>query len=150
MKKKIITRLLLGVPTGIALGHVISIVMSWGWGDGAYCPCMPQSAAQAGSEIGAVALQAALCGLIGAGFSAGSLIWEVERWSLVRQTITHFLLSSLIMLPIAYFTYWMEHSLWGFLRYFGIFTGIFAGIWLSQYLSIRRQVAKMNEKLQQR
>lgn len=148
MKKKLFFRLLLGIPLGIALGYVISILISLGRGEGAYSPCMPQLEAHVGSEIGAVVLQAALCGLIGAGFSAGSLIWEVERWSLVRQTITHFLLSSLIMLPIAYFTYWMEHSLWGFLRYFGIFAGIFAGIWLSQYLSIRRQVAKMNEKLQ--
>ena len=38
MKKKIWLRGLLGFPLGIAVGHVISLIISLGWGEGAFLP----------------------------------------------------------------------------------------------------------------
>ena len=64
MKKQLLLRGLLGFPIGIALGYLITILVSLGWGDGAYAPCMPALADAMGSEIGAVMLQALLCGLL--------------------------------------------------------------------------------------
>lgn len=54
---------------------------------------------------------------------------------------------SVIMLPIAYFAYWMERSAVGFLIYFGIFVLIFVIIWITQLVMGRHNVRKMNEKL---
>ena len=42
MKKKIWLRGLLGFPLGIAVGHVISLIISLGWGEGAFLPCVPE------------------------------------------------------------------------------------------------------------
>ena len=42
------------------------------------------------------------------------------------MTIVHFLITSIITLPIAYFTHWMGHNMVGFVRYFLIFIGSFA------------------------
>lgn len=53
------------------------------------------------------------------------------------------------MLPIAYFAYWMEHSVVGFLIYFGIFVLIFAIIWITLFVIGKHNVRKMNEKLLQ-
>lgn len=64
MKKQLLLRGLLGFPIGIALGYLITILVSLGWGGGAYAPCMPALADAVGSEIGAVMLQALLCGLL--------------------------------------------------------------------------------------
>lgn len=100
-----------------------------------------------GNEIHAVVLQAILCGLLGAGFAASSVIWEIETWSLIKQTGIYFMMISVIMLPIAYFAYWMEHSIVGVLRYFGIFVFIFAIIWIVQFVIGKRNVRKMNENL---
>ena len=72
---------------------------------------------------------------------------ELESWSLVRQTGVYFLIISLIMLPIAYAAYWMEHSVAGFLSYFGVFVLIFAVIWGVQFAIGKRNVKKMNEKI---
>lgn len=52
------------------------------------------------------------------------------------------------MMPTAYFLRWMDRSLGGFLGYLAIYAAIFILIWLSQYLTIRRNIKKMNTKLQ--
>lgn len=54
---------------------------------------------------------------------------------------------SVIMLPIAYFAYWMEHSAVVFLIYFGIFVLVFVIIWITQFVMGRHNARKMNEKL---
>ncbi len=149
MKKKAFLRGLVGVPIGVSIGYAITIVISLFWAEGYYSPCVPELADAVGSEIYAVALQAILCGLLGAGFAAASVIWEVERWGLVKQTGLYFLVISILMMPIAYVAYWMEHSVWGFLSYFGIFALIFAVIWVMEWLIGRYNVRKLNSHLNQ-
>lgn len=148
MKKKVFLRGLLGFPIGLAIGYAITIAISLILADGYYSPCVPELISVTGSEINAVLLQAVLSGILGAGFGACSVIWEIESWGLVKQTGIYFLIVSVIMLPVAYVNYWMEHSVKGFLSYFGIFAVIFAVIWIVQYTVNKRRVGKMNETLQ--
>lgn len=150
MKKKIFSRGISGFPFGVALGYLITIFISLACGDDRYSPCVPELSLMLGSEINAVLLQAFLCGVLGMGFAACSVIWEIEDWGLVKQTGIYFLLVSLIMMPIAYAAYWMEHSAKGFAGYFGIFTFIFVLVWVIQYFRARRSVRKMNESLNKR
>lgn len=147
MIKKIMLRGFLGLPIGITLGYLITIVISLGWGNGVYIACMPELVGTVGSESGAVLLQAFFCGVLGVGFAACSIIWEIDTWSLVKQTAIYFLIVSFLMLPIAYFSFWMEHSILGFLIYYGIFVGIFLMIWIIQYFCNRTIVKKMNAEL---
>ena len=147
MKKKVMLRLAMGFPIGITIGQTISIIISLIWAQGYYTPFVPELATAAGSEINAVILQTILCGVLGMGFSASSAIWEIEHWGISKQTGIYFLIVSAIMMPIAYFTYWMEHSIVGFLSYFGIFALIFAIVWIIQFTIGRKNVRKMNETL---
>lgn len=147
MKKNIILRGAFGFPLGLAIGYVITIIISLVWAEGNYSPCVPELISVTGNEINAVILQALLCGFLGAGFAASSAIWEIERWSIVKQTGIYFLTVSVIMLPIAYFLYWMEHSLAGFFRYWGVFTLIFVMVWVIEFIIGKRNVKKMNDKL---
>lgn len=147
MKKKTVLRGIIGMPVGIFIGYMITILVSLGWGSGEYLPCAPELATSMGSEMGAVLLQAALCAVLGAAFGASSMIWEIERWSIARQTAAYLFATSLAMMPTAYLLYWMRHSLAGFLIYFGIYLLIFLAIWLGNYFAIRRSIRKMNEKL---
>ena len=149
MKKKMMMRGLLGLPLGIAIGYIITILISLCLATGNYSPCVPELVTMMGNEINAVLLQTLLCGILGMGFAASSVIWEIDNWSLVRQTGIYFTVISVIMLPIAYFAYWMEHSVAGFLSYFGIFASIFVVIWIIQFVKGRRNVRIMNEKLDQ-
>ena len=132
MKRKIVLRSLLGFPLGLALGYMITIIISLIFADGYYSPCVPELTTSMEREINAVLLQAFLCGILGSGFGAASVIWELENWGLVRQTGIYFTIVSVIMMPIAFVTHWMEHSLKGILSYFGIFFIIFVVIWVIQ------------------
>lgn len=147
MKKKILLRSILGFPMGLAIGYIITILISLIFANGYYSPCVPELTVMMRSEINAVLLQAFLCGILGSGFAASSVIWEIDNWGLVKQTGIYFLIVSLIMIPIAYITHWMEHSLKGILSYFGIFVFIFIIIWVIQYTIAKRNVKKMNDTL---
>ena len=145
MKKQIIKRGLFGFPVGIAIGFVITIIISVCVRDGNFYPVTPELIETMGNEVNAVILQTVLCGIMGTGFAMASVIWELESWSLAKQSGIYFLIACIIMLPIAYIANWMEHSIGGFLSYVGIFVAIFIAVWLAQYLSWKRKINKTNE-----
>ena len=145
MKKKILTRGLIGFPIGIAIGFVITIIISICIGKGSFYPVRPELAETMGSELNAVILQTALCGIMGSGFAIASVIWELDSWSLIKQSGIYFLIISVIMLPIAYIANWMEHSVAGILSYAGIFVASFVVVWLIQYFVWKSKIKKMNE-----
>lgn len=150
MKEKILFRGAIGFPIGISIGYGITILISVIFAGGYYSPCVPELIAAMGNEINAVIVQALLCGLLGTGFGASSVIWEIDHWSIVKQTGIYFLIVSVIMMPIAYFNYWMEHSIAGFLSYFGIFTFIFVIVWITEFFIGKHNVRKMNENLRRK
>ena len=147
MKKKIIGRLLLGFPLGIAIGYVITIIISAFAADGQFYPCVPTLEKTMGSQLNAVIFQAVLCGALGSVCAASSVIWEIESWSIAKQSGIYFLILSAAMMPIAYLNEWMPHSIIGFISYFGIFTAIFAFVWLTQYFMWKSKINRINSGL---
>lgn len=147
MKKRIPLLILSGACIGLTISVAITIAISAAIGDGNYYPVPPRLIADCGTELRAILLQTACSLLYGAAFAGASLIWEVERWSLLRQTATHLLICSAATLPTAYVLYWMPHSLGGILRYFGIFFAIYLLIWAIAYGRMKRRVRQFNEKI---
>ena len=147
MKKKIMKRIWIGLPVGIAMGYIITLIISVCIGDGTFYPVTPEFAPKMGNELNAVILQTVLCGVIGVGFAAASVIWEMDSWSLAKQSGVYLLVIGVILLPIAYVTSWMQHSVAGFLSYIGIFVGIFFSVWLFQYLCWKRRIKEMNDRV---
>ena len=139
--KKIIQRGIVGIFVGYAIGQIITIIISLSLGTGEYVACAPEFIELVGNEAAAVAVQALLCGIMGFGFGGASAIWEMDNLSIAAQTGICF------MLPVAYFTYWMEHSVAGFLTYFGIFAAIFATMWAVQYFIWKKRIKEINNKL---
>ncbi|MPM59441.1 hypothetical protein SDC9_106283 [bioreactor metagenome] len=121
MKKNIILRSLMGAPLGLTISVLITVGSSLCIADGAYYPVVPEFAAACGSELTAVVLQTVLCLFYGAVWGAASLVWEVDHWSLLRQTVTHLVLCSLSTFFVAYTAYWMGHTIASIAVYFGIF-----------------------------
>ena len=144
MKKKIIMRGLFGLPTGIAIGFVITLIISACIGNGSFYPVTPELIDTMGNELNAVILQTVLCAIMGVGFAAASVIWELDSWSLAKQSGVYFMIISVVMLPIAYVTNWMKPTILGVLSYVAIFAAIFVVVWLSQYLLWKRKIKKMN------
>lgn len=149
MGKKAFLRSLLGAPLGLAIGYLITIIISLIAGKGAYLAVATMLEQAVGSELKAVAIQAVVVTLYGMMWAGTSVFWEMENWSILRQTITHLLVASLTTLPIAYFMGWMDRSLKGFLVYFGIFFAIYLVIWLSQYSAMKKRVGQINAKVKE-
>lgn len=147
MKKKVLMSAFWGFPVGIAIGHVITILLSFARGDGGFYPCMPELISALGGELQAVTLQTLLYGCIGMSFSASSRIWQMDGWSLLRQTGVYFLINAAVLLLAAYILRWMHRSVVGFLIYLGIFTLIFALAWVIQYGIWKHSLKKINQKL---
>ncbi len=147
MKRKVLMRCLIGAPIGLSISYLITIVISFLWGSGGYSAVVPELIDDFGNEINAVTVQAVCSLILGAAFGGASAIWEMESWNLLRQTVTHFAVTSLAMFPIAFFTRWMGHTVFDVLVYFGIFFGIYLFIWIALYRSMKIRVKKINEKL---
>lgn len=145
--KKIIRRALIGMPIGLTIGTIITIINSLNVGDGKYYAVVPALIQDCGSEIKAVLIQA-LCNLLyGAVVGASSLIWDTN-WSLTKMTVAHLIAIALSVLPAAYFLHWMKHTFVGFLAYFGAFLLVYAILWFIIYRKTRRSVEDMNRKVQ--
>lgn len=147
MKKNIIQRGLLGFPLGIAIGFAITIFISLGIGDGLFYPVTPELEDVMGNELNAVILQTVLCGIIGTGFSIASVVWEIDSWSLAKQSGIYFAVACAVMFPISYIANWMPHSIAGILVYVGIFVAIFIFVWLIQYFVWKSKIKKMNDEV---
>lgn len=148
MKKKIIERTVVGFVIGIAIGQVISVLISLISGKGEFFVCAPAFTELIGNEA-AAAIQTLLCGVMGMGYAAASLIWESEKLNIATQTGICFGIYAVALLPIAYFTNCMEHSVLGVLGYIGIFVASFVVVWLNQYLLLKRRIKAINAKMQQ-
>ena len=147
MKRKLILRGLFGFPVGVAIGFVITIIISVCVGDGSFYPVTPELIVTMGNELNAVILQTVLCGIMGAGFAMASVICEMDSWSLAKQSGIYFSVACIVMLPIAYVTNWMKHTVGGILAYVGIFVVIFLVVWLIQYSAWKRKIKKMNDSI---
>ena len=147
MQRKLILRGLFGFPVGVAIGFVITIMISVCVGDGSFYPVTPELIVTMGNELNAVMLQTVLCGIMGAGFAMASVIWEMDSWSLAKQSGIYFSVVCIVMLPIAYVTNWMKHTVGGVLAYVGIFVVIFLTVWLIQYSAWKRKIKKMNDSI---
>jgi len=147
MKKEFFKRAAIGSLLGVFISTVISIIVSMCVNDRTYYPVVPQLTKLCGSQTGAVAVQTAGNMLYGGIMAGISVIWDMDRWSLLRQTVTHFAACTLATLPAAYLLHWIEHSVSGVLVYFAFFAAVYLCIWLGTYFGMKRKVAQMNRRV---
>lgn len=147
MKKKILFRSLIGAPIGLTISMIVTIIVSLCTGHGDYYPAPHELTELCKSPVVAVIVQTLCSFLYGAAFGGASVIWETEDWSLLKQTVIHFTVISLSSFPIAFFMYWIPHSVVGAVVYVAIFIAIYMGIWAGKYFSVKAKIKKLNAKL---
>ena len=150
MKKEFVLRVFIGLLGGIVISYLITIGISLAISDGSYYPCVPSLIERFGNEITAIIIQTVLSAVLGAGFAGSSIIWEMDEWSLLKQTSIYFGIVYVLMMTIAYICEWMDHSVNGVLSYFGIFFAIFIVVWIVQYLIWKVRVSKIKEGIQKK
>ena len=135
-----------GFAFGVLNGQLVAILISLGMGDGRFHQVVPAFRLMFDTELGAVIAQTILPGLIGATFAASSVIFEVEKWGITTQYVTHFAITTSVWVPLVYLM-WRPQSTVGYIICAASFAATYAVIWLVQFLLARRDVGRINQHL---
>lgn len=147
LKKEAVKRAIMGFIYGVFIGQTILIIESLFMRDGNFYPVAASLVDLAGTKIAAVIIQYFLTGIIGTTFAATTVIFEMDSWSLLRQTILHFIITSIVMYVAGFLCGWFPHKLSSTLIWFGIFIVIYVIFWISFSSYYKNKVKKMNEAL---
>lgn len=145
MKKTIFTRAMTSFAFSVLVAQVVMLILDVLIKD--YAPLVPAFAQRFSSDTVALSVNNILIGVIGAVFGGASIIFEIEKWSFLKQGILHFLITTAVWLPIAML-------LWGLYLYptaaistsvsFAVTYGI---TWVARYLSCKKTIVDINQQL---
>ena len=147
MTKEVIKRALLGFMIGVFIGQTILILESLNAGDGNFYAVSTYLEAHSSSKLAAVIIQYLITGLIGMTFAAGSAIFELDNWSLLKQTIVHLVVTSVVMYVAGYFCGWFPHTVASTLIWFGVFIVVYIIFWTSFFFYYRKKTREINASL---
>lgn len=145
--KEALKRGAFGAPIGVTIVVLFLIVESLIFGDGDLFVAHPDLVEETGSTLNAFIWEVVSGAFIGFGFSAASVVWEKDSWSLAKQSGVYLLAAAIFMLPVSYLMHWMDHTVSGVVIYLAVFLAIFAVIWIICYIAGKRQVRELNEKV---
>lgn len=124
--------------TGFALGLLVGLCFLTASGIGAYY-------AQHG--LGRLMLYLALSGVLGAVNMGSSTIYSLERWGLLRCTLTHFCITITSVCAVGFILGWLSLNKPGTLWMLAGCTVVYFIIWLVMYLIYKRQIRRINAAL---
>ena len=123
---------------GFALGMLVGVgILYWA------CPSAFAGEAGPGALI-AHFLSSGLYGAVGVG---ATVMYDIERWSITRATLTHLCVTLGGLYALGLAQGWLALTVFGFLVPTLGFIAAYALIWLVQWLSLRGKVRKMNRNL---
>lgn len=143
--RAIALRAAIGVPIGVTIGIVIELVVSALYG-GDYVPGTPAFLATFANVHAAVAVERVVFALLGAVMGAVSVVFELEKFSLARATITHMMVVVVSLLGAAWYLRWVPAG-WPLVGFIGVAAGVYGCIWAGMWVRIRAQIRQANRRL---
>ncbi len=146
MAAKLFKRAACGFVLGMVVGALMVVGISFASGNGSLV--LPAKLLKiTGSEAGALLAQMLASGAYGAIPMAGTLIYELDSWGLLKQAVVHYASYTVTFMCFSIAAGWIEPTL----DDIGIMAGIFAVchciIWLIMYNRYRSEVKQLNELL---
>ena len=142
MGKKMIVRL----AVGLGVTSFVTLVVQFWLAMRGKSIVTPGFAARFPSEAAAVLAQLGLVGFIGMAFAGAARIFEIERWSFLKQGIVHFLITAAVWMPIAWLC-WMPMPACAIWISVGGWTLTYAVNWLAQYFVWRWKVRELDRSI---
>ena len=90
-----------------------------------------------------------LGGIPGAVAMASTVIYDIEEWSLLRATVTHFVIVMGVIIFGCFVLDWFEPWSLSFWIMIAVEAVAYFIIWLIMYLGYRGQIRKLNEMLKE-
>jgi len=145
MKRSLLIRAAIGFLVGNAMGLLIAWMIRRNSAGIFPQPFLDRT----GGIAVAWLVQCVVSGLYGAVCMAGTICYDVERWSLLRATLTHYLMIAVPYVPISLLMNWANSATEILIMEAFQLVGFFL-IWLIMYLRYRAEVRKLNELNNQR
>ena len=138
---------------GILIGLILSILFSFLYSPSTYMPLSPRSAVgqwmQAHEVHGSLVMLYCLFIWAGIGllFSFGSSLFNKD-WSLLRATLSHYLLMLFGFLPLATLGGWFPIQISFYISVIIEFSLVYLVIWAVSYRIYKKKVEEINQQLQ--
>lgn len=146
MAATILRRAVFGFLLGMAIGNVITVLMSLASGEGALL-FTDYLLARTGSEAGALLVQTLLSGVIGAAAMAGTVLYNLEPWGLLKSAIIHYAICMVTYIPIGIILGWIEPHPASIAVTAGALAIVYAAIWLIMNARYKSEVDELNNLL---
>ncbi len=148
-KRKFLSRFALGIPLGMILCLLITVLTTTqGADDGKIHFCTSGFVKAVGSESLALIIQEIVTGLYGGIVMGTTVFYDVEHWSILRSTASHFVVTFVSYFITAVSLRWFSTSdIAEILIMFVIMVIGYAIIWLANYLAYRSEIKKINSGL---
>ena len=127
--KKYVSNGLSFASVGIIIGLAISIFFSYLSGAGEYYPSSMVFMNNFANPLDAVLLSLILWGLMGLLFGFGAMIFNIKKWSTLKQTAVNFALYFVLFTPLAILAGWFPLTLGNLTVFTIIFVIIYAFCW---------------------
>ena len=135
--KKLCLKVLLGFGSGLAVGAFFMLAEMK----------TPETFMGAqGTE--AVVLYMLYCGIYGAVAVGGHMIYEIDRFSLAKATVLHFLISFIGLCALGSQLGWLDFGSGEFWFIFVIFLAVYTCIWFTMTFAYKRRIRKLNDELE--
>ncbi len=84
-----------------------------------------------------------IVGIIIASVAAASVLYEIRSWSLLKQSVVHFILMFLTVFPCLLISGWFElHSVLDYVKVLGIFLSAGIVLWIILYVIFGKLLSK--------
>ncbi|MCG7345478.1 DUF3021 domain-containing protein [Sporosarcina sp. ACRSL] len=147
MLKRVLGRMGTGFIIGVFLGQVTQLIISFFLGNGEFMPVSDQFGELFETKLAAVLTQFFLTGLIGLVLALGSFIFEIGRWGLLKQYMTHFFTTGAVWLTVVLLC-WMPVTSMGLFILLANFVGAYGLTYWIQLLISRKDIEQINAVLQ--
>ena len=125
-----------------AIGMILGIFIGAG-----FWYLMSGEVPETSTSLSAMMLHLLLSGVLGMVANGSSVIYEIEEWSIVRATITHFIIAMGVFYVIAFTLRWFSPSDPACWIMSAIMVIVYFTIWMVQSLIFKHKVKRMNEEL---
>lgn len=146
MVAKLISRALTGFVLGMLVGVFAAIADSFVYGQGTLI--LPDTLLKLGSgQAGALLIQMLASGAFGIIPMSGTVFYEFDSWSMLKQSVVHYVSYTIPFLCLGVFLGWFEPTPADLCLMAGMFAVGHCVIWLIMYARYRMEVKKLNTLL---
>ncbi len=148
-KNRVIVMSSIGFVLGVVICQLISgAISTYMIADGRLHLCTDEFVKFVGGEGLAFSLQSLACGIYGSICFGGSSVYWLENWSIVKATVTHFLMTLISYYAIGFFLRWFRISdIRWCLIWFVIFIITYTAIGFGSSIAYRAEIKEINKEL---